>query len=661
MALDNKKIADIVNGRFRKMKDICDPIFEAKQLNMALYTGEYYPPVDSDTEYNLTDPQVFPIIRNYLSRSNIQTKIRLDARTSEDYEIREINQAALNWELQEIAMTRLYYNIFFSAFNKGKGYFETCWLHEPGIEIEELDENGKVIRTKIMRNIVNRANAKYVPFESVLVPDPNITVIREQPYYGRELNITIGEMLDKNEALLEGGEEAYWDEKWLKNAREKGVDKKVLDYQIEFVDDNSDISKEDLAFRAAKVPLRMMETKSGDVFYVPVGEDRPINNKREREYWHGHYSIGDFSAFPEDDNYFPMAVTDVIADLQIANSELLNIGLTNLRQSTYQMWISGTPAAQTPDWMFQTRPNGVIRTMGDPTQIQPIRVTDVSRQTENFSQGVSNRIEKATGISSMYASGAGGTNINQTARGAQIIDANIDTNMKMIIDNFREQVVKTIATDFLELNAQYITEEQTFNISGKRGMSELVHVDPSRISANFDVHVNEQPMADQTPASKQASIQNTIQVLQNISNQSQGAVQVDVIPAVEALVDVTPELEGTGEIVVSVDEKGRRDIASLLRGQMPEIKVRDAHMELMQIVSIYVENNELPPEAEELFTQYVEKHMQFIQSQQEIQQTMNLLNQQQIEQQQVGQMANPEVVGDQEGTSNEGYNLGQIA
>jgi hypothetical protein len=658
------KIPEIIKLRYQKMKDLTDPIFAAKQLNRALYAGNYYPKMD-DSDYALTDPHTFPVMRNYLARSNIANSgIRLDPTNEYHYETRDINQKYLDWEIGEIMATTLFYRINYSAYMNGKGYASTGWKYEKAIKIEDVDDEGNVIRTKVMRDIVNRADAKFVRFEDILVPNQNIPTLREQPYYIKLIQMNVGEMLDENEYLLEIGQKPYWNEKWLKDLKESGVEKKLLDYQMDFPDE-SNISKEDIAFRSANVAMICMHTKEGDVFYLPFSgndfQEKIVNNDTNNKYWHGHYPDFDFTPFPEDDNYFPLSVVDTFADLQIASSELLNLGLTNIRQGTFQMWVAGTPAAQTPDWMFRTRADGVIRVVGDPNQIQPIRVMDNSRSTMNMAQEVATRIEKATGISSLYSSGVHTSKaINQTARGAQIIDQNIDTNMTMIMDLFGEQVIKVLAEDFLELNAQYVTEEQTFMITGKRGVSELVHITPDQISANFKVRVNPERLTKQSPASRQASIQNSITILQNIQNQSQGAVQIDIAPLVEALIDSTPDMQNITDIVVSVDEKSKRDILMLERGQMPEIKVRDAHLELIQLADMHFTENAqtYTPEIQQLFESYVEKHMAFLQSQQEIQ----MMSQPQMPQapraeEMMGDMGNAEeVVGENDGT----YNLGKI-
>lgn len=644
--------ADIIRRRYNKMVELSRPVFEQKEVNRALYSSTMEVDDSYEYDYTLSDPHIFPIMRNYLARSNPSlTKVRLEPRNYNDYEKRQINQDIVNWELNEILLTNLLYKIYYSGFMNGKGYYKTGWLYEPAVNVQS---DGDVQR--VMRDITNRADAKFVRFQDILVPNQNIPTLREQPYYIELIQQRVGEMLDENERLEESGQKPYWDKKWLKELKDSGVEKKLLDYQTDIVQEGD--SDNEFAFRSAYVAMVCMHTLEGDVFYLPLESlDRIVNTDRTNRYWHGHYPVADFTPFLEDDNYYALGIVDVTADLQIAASEILNQALTNLRQSNNSMWVAASPAAQTPDYMFRNRPDGVIRVVGDASQIQQIRSQDTSRSAMNMSTEIQNRIERASGISSLYSSGAPGTSINQTARGAQIIDQNIDTNMRMIVDLFGEQVIKVMAQDFLELNPQYITEEQTFYITGQKGVRDIVTTSPETISANFDVFVNAERMVKQTPASRQASLQNLMTQLSTISTQAQ--LNVDLIPIVEALVDSYPEMENVADVVVSVDEKGKRDIAMLERGQLPEIKVRDQHAELIQLVSIHFEDNgqSYSPEVQEIFQKYIEDHLRFLESAQEVQQ----LAQPQMPVPMGAANLEDQMLGpDQAGIPNQGYNLGKI-
>lgn len=675
-------LPDIIRRRYQKSKEISQGVFDKVEVNKNLYKGILNVDDTYEWDYSLVDPHVFPLVRNYLSRSNpTMSAIRLDVRRDTDYLVRQVNQSFVNWEVGELMATTLFYRMYFSAYLAGRGYIKTGWKYEKAIEIQEKDEQGNVTRTKILRDITNRATAEFVRFNNILVPDRNQPDLQKQPFIIELIQQNVGEMLDENEYLETHGDKPYWDKKFLEKLKKSGVTDKLLDYEMERATDAD--SDDELAYRAASVAMMCMHTADGKVFYMPIeGEDKIVNTDTNNRYWHGHYPYIDFCPFPEDDEYFNVALVDIVGDLQIAATEVLNQTLTNIRQINNDMWVVGSAGAQTPDWAFRKRPDGVIRVMGDASQVQQIRTQDNTRPAILMGDTLGTKIEKAGGIGSLYSSGtAGNSSINQTARGAQIIDQNIDTNMKMIIDLFGEQVLKKLGEHFLELNAQYVTEEQTFSVTGKRNVRELMTIKPEEINANFIVSVNTEKIQKQTPASRQASLQNSITVLQDIATRSQGAIQVDLTPAVEALIDATPEMENVGDIVLTIDEKSKRDIGSIERGQMPEILIRDSHEDLITAANAHfvLHEAEYSEDIKNMFEEYVKTHMRYIQSRMETAMMVQQQQQQMMLMQQAGNAQMGGVLGgaqgggattppadfnpaaaDQEGRPDQGYNLGQI-
>jgi len=605
----DKKYAEIIGSRLTKAKDLASDVFDRVELNRNLYKGILTLDETYDWDYSLVDQQIFPLIRNYVARSNpSMIKIRLEARNAKDFVKRQINQDFLNWEIGELDLTLILTRAFFSNYMAGKAYFKTGWKYDPRVIYKRGDYEYE------MRPLINRADLQFIRFNNILVPNRNIPTLVEQPYVLELQQLRIGDMLKENESV---GYE-YWDKAYIERLRKNGVNSKTLDYEAEFVKDADTL--DNMSFQSATIPVVCMHTLEGDVLYKPLDEDVIINKNRENPYWHGKYPYIDMTAFPEDDEYYSMSVVDAVGDTQIASTEVLNQTLTNIRSINNNMWIAGSPAASTPDYMFTQRPSGIIRVVGDPGQIVPVRPQDGTASMLRMRQDLQTQFERTGGISSLYSSGAGSKQVNQTARGAQIIDQNIEQNIQMILDLFGEQVLKRLGDLFISLNAQFVTEEQTFAVTGKKNVRDLIAMTPDQVSANFEVYTYPEAMIKQTPASRQASLQNFLGVLNR--DVVPTGVMVDVIPVVEALQDSYPEMENIDDIVVSVDEKGKRDVSMLERGQMPEIKIRDPHMELMQYATLYFEDNQMNFDEmiTSLFTEYIKKHMRYIQSEQEIQQ-----------------------------------------
>jgi hypothetical protein len=605
----DKKTAGLVKQRLTKAQDLFEPVADSRELNRNLYKGYLQTDENYEWDYALVDQQVFPLIRNYIARSNpSMTKIRLEARKDDDIERRQVNQDFVNWEIGELPLTTLLTRAFFSNYITGKAYFKTGWKYDPRVLVTNEGHDYE------MRPLTNRADLKFVRFNNILVPNRNIPDLYEQPYFFELMQLRVGDMLKDNATY---GYE-FWDKKFIADLKKGGVTGKLLNYEADFVTDSD--TKDEMAFQSATFPSVCMKTLENDVIYVPlVGDtDRIINKQRENPFWHGHYDIIDMTAFPEDDEFYSMSVVDAVGDNQIASTEVLNQMLTNIRGINNEMWISGSSAAATPDYMFKKRPDGIIRVAGDPTQITNVRQQDSTSSMLRVKQELNTGFEKIGGISSLYSSGAGEQSINQTARGAQVIDKNIETNIQMILDLFGEQVLERVGDHFQQLNAQYVTEDQTFHVTGKKGVRSLIQIKPDEVSANFDVYTYPEAMIKQTPASRQASLQNFLGVLK--SDVQGTGVQVDVVPVVEALIDAYPEMENIEDIVIDTDEKAKRDYLSLERGQLPDIKVRDDHTALLQVVSIHFEDNQAnyTPDIVKLFMDYAKKHMQYLQAAKQI-------------------------------------------
>jgi hypothetical protein len=130
-------------------------------------------------------------------------------------------------------------------------------------------------------------------------------------------------------------------------------------------------------------------------------------------------------------------------------------------------------------------------------------------------------------------------------------------------------------------------------------------------------------MVKQTPASRQASLQNLMTILG--AEAQKNGVMTDITPIVEALIDSYPEMDNVDDVVTSIDEKSERDIAMMERGQEVEVKVKDPHMELMQYAQIHLEDNvdayQASPMAKDImsaFGKYFTDHQRFMQTEQKI-------------------------------------------
>ncbi len=588
--MNESRVAEVIRSRYTTLSNNQQEIFDRVEQYKAMYHCQMTEDESYPWEYQLTDAQIFPTIRNYLSRMNpAEARIALTGKSP----YREVNQQLVNWELNEILITMLMYKIMYSGFMAGRGYFKTGWFYKPALKIKT--DNGE----KIMRSLQNRADSQFVRFNNLFIPNRNIPEIELQPYLIELVDRRFGDMLDEQEQT------EYWKPDLLQKIREKKMFTHEINYGVDLP--NEETGEEETIIRSQNVSMLRMTTMDGEEFWtLKDGDDKQVLNKDTHcKYWHGHYDYGSFAPFPEDDEFFSMGVPHTIADLEIALSSTLNQLLTNGRKAGNSMWLVGDSGKQVPDWMFTDRPNGIVRVKGKLDDYKRLDFnTQASRETLQLRQALQTSSERTSGISSLYSSGVGdGGQVNKTARGAEVISNNIDQNLQLLISLYGAQVLKTMGEHFVELNQQYITEEQTFEITGKHGQDEYVTVQPEQISADFKVKASPERLLRSSPAVKLASLQNTITTLE-----SQKTVKVDMEPLYEELISETPGLEDIDPqtIIIDPEKRANEAINMIMKGfDPPKLRWDDDFKSILTLVQKHLLDMDHPPEELEKFVAYI--------------------------------------------------------
>lgn len=577
---EDKRIASIIKTRFNRLNSEQQPIFDDADTFYQMYKSamefdDAYP-----WDFQLVDPVVFSLIRSMMSRLNPEG-LRVDLQPTSDkaFVTKEKNQKILNWELREMNKTMTFFYALFGGLLRGRSYLETGWKYEPAVKI--LTGTAENTYEKVMRDLVNRADAKIVRFEDMFIPNRNEPDIQKQPYLIQRVSMRFGDMLDDNERA------DVWNKEYVEKLKKGGYFSKKLPYGEALPEDGDDFknfAKAETFLRSQYVNMLKMQTIDGEVYYtLEDKDDWVMNNDRSNPYWHGHYNIISWSPFPEDNAFFSMGMVQPLADLAIAMSSVLNQYLTNGRKAGNPMWIAGDAAAQTPDWQFSNRPDGIVRVAGDVNQVRQVTTADTSNTALGMRQHLSTTFEKASSMGSLYTSGVGDDGgINKTAGGARVIDANMDMPLNLLMSIFSAQLLTKVGEHFLELNAQYITEEQEFKITGSRGV-EFVKAKPEEVTANFEVYCNPDTVTKTSPQVKQSALMN-LKATADKENQ----VVIDKRPIWKALVQSFPEIEGIDDIIIDPQEQANEAIEALNKGVVPEIDYMTDHEKVRQMVQVYM-------------------------------------------------------------------------
>lgn len=581
--LNESKVAKIITSRASELENNQQDVFDRVEFYHKLYRSamdydESYP-----WDYTLTDPVIFYLIRNYMSRLNPDgMNVRLSARKSSVTGLVDVNQSFVNWELSEMNKVLVLYRFLFRGLLAGRAYIKTGWKYEPAVTVK-TDNTGSE-RDIIMRDVVNRAYATNVRFQDILIPNQNIPDLYEQPYVIEKMSMRYGDMLKDNE--LQGKE--VWNKKYLDLIKKHNIFDNKIKYGIDLPKEN-DVSnaKDDAKFLNSRyVNVLKMQTLDGEVFYTLETKEKDwiLNKDTENPFWHGHYDYVTWTPFPEDDDYFSMGVVQPVSDLAVALTSTLNQYLTNARKAGSPMWIKGQGASQTPDWQFVNRPDGVISVTGDINQIKQITTADTSQTMVNMRNELNNIFEKTAGMPSLYTSGIGNAQINKTARGAQILDSNIDVNIQMLISLFGAEGLGNIGTHFLELNTQYITEEQEYKLTGKKGSEQFGKIGPAETTANFDVYANPNTMLKTNPVTKQAQLLNFKATMDEEKD-----VKFDKTAVWGQIIESFPELDEIGsKLILNSEDIANEAIASLKKGIVPVVTPNEDHELIIKIVQKHI-------------------------------------------------------------------------
>lgn len=604
---NDKKIAALIKQRWNTLTSDASDVLDRN----ATYTDMYESILNFDEsypwDYKLVDPAIFQLIRTMMSRLNPEnSRVSLLSRNSSSSEFRQRNQQVLNWELSEMNKTLVFYNCILRGLIAGRSYLSTGWLYNPAIKIKS-DIDGK--EEFVYRDIVNRAVAKNIRFEDIMVANKNLPNIHDQPYIIERISLRYGEMLDDNTQ-----DKPMWKEDVLKRIKEKKIFMSEVEGGYDLPNDSiRGVNEEEQFYRSQYVGLLKMSTKDGEIFYTfdKKGDDEILNVDTTNPYWHGHYPYLSFTPFPMDNKFYSQSMIQPLEDLTIALSSALNQYLTNARKAGNPMWIAGSGASQTPDWSFVNRPDGVIRVAGDAAQIRQAPIIDTSQLMNGLRGELTTLFEKSSSISSLYSAGVStsSSQVNKTATGAKVIDANIDMNMQMLITLFGCQILTGIGEHFLELNSQYITEEQEIRITAEKGGG-FIKVKPSEITANFDVIANPDNITKTSPVVRQASLLNLKSTMDAEKN-----ITLDSRPIWKAIFASYPEIEEVDEdIIIDPEVQADDAITAIERGIKPITEWNQNHKAIKKIIQFHMMSNvdNLDDKQLVMFTEYLDELTKWI-------------------------------------------------
>ena len=215
-------------------------------------------------------------------------------------------------------------------------------------------------------------------------------------------------------------------------------------------------------------------------------------------------------------------------------------------------------------------------------------------------------------MSSFFNTGSGSTGtpqLNKTATGAKIIDSNIESSMQMLISLLGAQAISQLGVHLLELNAQYIKEEQQIRISDRKGAN-YVSVSPDQMTANFDVIANADTMTKDNPVVKQAQLLNLKSTID-----AEKDIRFDKKPIWKTILASFPEMDGVDDVIIDPTDQAKEAITDMLNGVEPPIEPDMDHKTIIKLIQVFMLSNPtLSDEQIILFTKYLDDHRKYLEA-----------------------------------------------
>jgi hypothetical protein len=174
-----------------------------------------------------------------------------------------------------------------------------------------------------------------------------------------------------------------------------------------------------------------------------------------------------------------------IETLQYELNDMRNQRMDNATMIMNRMWIVKNGANVDEDELVSDV-GGIIHT-DDIQGITAVQIGDLPNSSYREETLIKADIQQSTGITDYTKGVASDALANETATGISLMQEAGNARLRLKMMNL-EKAVQEIGEMLVSLNAQFITDEKVFRITGEQG-TEWVTVKPERLKENFDVIV----------------------------------------------------------------------------------------------------------------------------------------------------------------------------
>ena len=197
---------------------------------------------------------------------------------------------------------------------------------------------------------------------------------------------------------------------------------------------------------------------------------------------HDRFNITRCAPIPVNRDHIGLSLLEMVRGLQIWENIIRNAAIDTMTMTQVPMW-KRRRGAGIPSWQLRPRPSGIIDMENVESDLQPLVVDSHLSELAGLLTSNEQAWQEAGGAP-LPVQGRDAPGINKTAAGVAMLIREATTRIKLMQRITEKTVMLEDGRQFIGLNEQFLSEDQTVRIAGE-DMFEEITVSPQEIIGQY--------------------------------------------------------------------------------------------------------------------------------------------------------------------------------
>lgn len=199
-------------------------------------------------------------------------------------------------------------------------------------------------------------------------------------------------------------------------------------------------------------------------------------------YRHDRYNITRCAPIPVNRDHIGLSLLEMVRGLQIWENIIRNAAIDTMTMTQVPMW-KRRRGSGIPSWQLRPRPAGIVDMENTETDLAPLVVDSHLSELAGLLTSNEQAWQEAGGAP-LPVQGRDAPGINKTAAGVAMLIREATTRIKLMQRITEKTVMLEDGTQYIGLNEQFLTEDQTLRIAGEQ-IFEDITVSPGEIVGQY--------------------------------------------------------------------------------------------------------------------------------------------------------------------------------